>query len=422
MEPIMRTRGISTDKDGPRGRFKLAGVTHRRRFPVGTSDDTIARWILDERARLTNARGADYGDPELRPHHRPRAAASTLDDDAHRFLQTIAGRRSAAADGSHLRAWLPVEVAVAGKPIRIGALSRGALTLELVKLVIAQWRAKPAARAIRRVRVGAHTRDGRELPAYERAAPATSGRVISARTIHHRVRVLRELYRTLDERRGTMFDELVLPAKPKSHPVGVDAALIFAVARRLAAASVPRKLVKRYRTFALKAAADAREVERAADYAKTYARYLVLVTTGQRPVQVMRAEPGDLKLTRRTWIVREAKHEPAHVVQLTAEMVSAWERFIDADAWGDYDTSQHANRLHAAGWPDGLRPYTARHSLMIDALDRGIDLGDVQGLAGHTSPVTTRTFYGPITAGRQRSVADRLEGRLSELFKPYAVK
>jgi integrase len=77
----------------------------------------------------------------------------------------------------------------------------------------------------------------------------------------------------------------------------------------------------------------------------------------------------------------------------------------------------HANRVHAAGWPEGIRPYNARHALMIDAENNyDVDLSDLQGLAGHTTPNTTRAFYAPITLGRQRQVADKLEGRLAELF------
>jgi integrase len=148
----------------------------------------------------------------------------------------------------------------------------------------------------------------------------------------------------------------------------------------------------------------------------------VLVTTGQRPVQIMRTEPEDLDLAQGLWLVRSAKGEPAHTITLTTEMRQAWQAFVEAEAWGPYDTSLHANRLHEAGWPAGLRPYTARHALMRDALALGVDLGDVQGLAGHTSPLTTRRFYGPLQIGRQREVSQKLEGRLSELFAPRLVK
>ena len=42
-----------------------------------------------------------------------------------------------------------------------------------------------------------------------------------------------------------------------------------------------------------------------------------------------------------------------HPVVLTDDMVSAWRVFIAADAWGDYDGSDYAKAVYAAGWPKG---------------------------------------------------------------------
>jgi len=244
--------------------------------------------------------------------------------------------------------------------------------------------------------------------------------VVSDRTIRHRCRVLADLYHALDGKRAvTPVDDAKIPKLPKDHPVGIDVSLVIAVARKLAQATVSRPRVRAPHdpdAYAI------REAARRRDRLQTYARYVVLATTGQRPCQVMRAQPADLDLTQDIWLVRSAKLEPAHTIILTTEMRQAWQAFIDADAWGPYDTTTHANRVHAAGWPPGLRPYNARHALMIDALAAGVDLGDVQGLAGHTSPLTTRRFYGPVVVGRQREVSQRLEGRLKDLFAPRLVK
>jgi integrase len=58
----------------------------------------------------------------------------------------------------------------------------------------------------------------------------------------------------------------------------------------------------------------AKLTERASKYAntreKTLARYLVLTTTLQRPIQVMRAKPSDIDLANRWWLVRGAKGNP----------------------------------------------------------------------------------------------------------------
>jgi len=56
-----------------------------------------------------------------------------------------------------------------------------------------------------------------------------------------------------------------------------------------------------------------------------------------------------------------------------------------------------------------------------DALAAGVELGDVQGLAGHTSPLTTRAFYGPLAIERQRKVSDKLNGRLKGIFGPRKI-
>jgi hypothetical protein len=40
-------------------------------------------------------------------------------------------------------------------------------------------------------------------------------------------------------------------------------------------------------------------------------------------------------------------------------MVAAWNAFSAADAWGEYDGSDHAKALYAVGWPEDVRPYQA---------------------------------------------------------------
>jgi len=60
-----------------------------------------------------------------------------------------------------------------------------------------------------------------------------------------------------------------------------------------------------------------------------------------------------------------------------------------------------------SGWPKGIRPYQLRHTFAIDMLRSGADLGDVQGLLGHASIQTTRTFYAPILLSRLTSAVQR---------------
>ena len=41
--------------------------------------------------------------------------------------------------------------------------------------------------------------------------------------------------------------------------------------------------------------------------AKTRARFMVIASTGVRPAELKRAEPGDIDIDRRVWAVRTAK-------------------------------------------------------------------------------------------------------------------
>lgn len=209
---------------------------------------------------------------------------------------------------------------------------------------------------------------------------------VADKTILHRCRVFRELWQTIYGKaaRGPMT-EAKRPKTPKPHPVDVSIATIRRVGEKL------KKI----------------------GGAQEYARYRVLVTTGQRAGQLMAAQPADVNLSKKTWIVRSAKHEPAHIIYLNADMAAAWRLFTVAHAWGAFDTTTQARLLRSCGWPKGIRPYNARHSLAMAALEAGADLGDVQGLLGHTQIETTRRFYGPLQASRQKRVSALLTGRFA---------
>jgi integrase len=383
--------GIRRDAHGYEAKVKLRGEERYERFPADASLAEMQKWQARTRKEL---RKVDPLDAAPRP-----SARGTLTAAVPRFLRQIEGRASFKADRSHLRAWLSVVGRHPKKPL--GDLSPLLIATEDINLAIAQWRTAPSTRAPRRIRVTTYTRD-RATPAgvpavstikaYDRTTPATSGAVVAVKTIRHRCRVLDELYRTLYGDGVSPVAGAKVPALVKTAPIAVDVEIVRRVAQALAHGD-----------------------------AQTYARFCVLATTGQRPCQVMRAIPGDVNLTSAIWLVRSAKLEPAHTITLNAEMAAAWRIFTAADAWGDYDTTKHARQVHAAGWPDGIRPYCARHSVMADALAVGVDLGDVQGLAGHTSPLTTRQFYGPLAVPRQRTVSGKLDGRLPGIVRPQAI-
>ena len=192
-------------------------------------------------------------------------------------------------------------------------------------------------------------------------------------TIRHRARVLRELYQTLDG--PTAIHPLLglrLPKRQTPSPTPIAKATIQQVAQSLANSAAH----------------------------KSRGRFLVYATTGQRPAQIGRALLTDVDLVRKVWFVRPAKGGDPIPLPLNAEMVKAWKVFAQAKAWGTFDPTSLAKTLRRHGWPVGVRPYQLRHTFAIDLLLGGTDLGDVQGLLGHTSIQTTRQFYAPILMAR----------------------
>jgi integrase len=97
--------------------------------------------------------------------------------------------------------------------------------------------------------------------------------------------------------------------------------------------------------------------------AKTRARFMVRASTGRRPSEIMRAQREDVDLARGVWRVRDGKGGWLVALYLNTDMLIAWMTFIDADAWGRFNTGSQAEVLRAAGWPEHSRPYNLRHSV-----------------------------------------------------------
>lgn len=146
---------------------------------------------------------------------------------------------------------------------------------------------------------------------------------------------------------------------------------------------------------------------------KTRARFMVIASTGCRPSELKRAEPADVDLRRKVWTVRTGKGGKMRGLYLNADMVAALKAFVAAAAWGTFDASDYAKALYGAGWPRDVRPYQARHSVAIEAGERGVDLGDLSPFMGHSNVQTTRDSYQGVLASRQRKVSDALAGRFA---------
>lgn len=214
---------------------------------------------------------------------------------------------------------------------------------------------------------------------------------LSPKTIQNRVRTFRHLYRTLDGKRAkTPADDVQLPARIKTKPRNVDIKTIRIVIANLMRAERRGHLRD----------------------SKTRARFLVLVTTGQRPASLKRTTPEDVDLERGIWYVPAAKGGEAVPLPLNSDMLTAWRLFAAAKAWKGYDGRSFARTLRTAGWPAGVRPYNARHSVGYALSERGIDLGDIQPFLGHSQIQTTRAFYVPMLFSRLKAASDRLDKRV----------
>lgn len=353
------------------------------RWPAGTDEAVVAKWVEDAKKRLRRE-ARELGEPE------PKTITGTLRSEAPDFFAQIAGRPSTAADISHVRAWFEVEI----DGVRLGDLPLAAWTTAHVNKAVAFWQTKPSPHTIRRVRVAGYVRpNGHVVQPQERSRPATSGTVVAAYTIRHRLRVLRQFFvlrqdDQTEQEPWTPVKRARRPSRPKTPPVTV----------------APEKVRDVLETLVKKDV-------------KTFARFYVATATGQRPCQIGRALIDDVDIEAQTWLVRNAKGEPAHSISLNFVQIRAWRVFIDADAWGEFNTTTYGKIIHRAGWPKGIRPYSARHSLVKAAIQRGAHLGDVQGLLGHVDPRTTR-IYLPFQMEEQQRISDRLAGRKPRTAPP----
>lgn len=280
----------------------------------------------------------------------PRAARGTLAADAEIYLSLIQHLASARDRRGHLEKWIAL----------LGHVPRHRITAADVLRARATWLALPT-------------------------PPAP-------KTINHRVGTLRNLYRRLDGARArTPCDEIDPLPVPRTPIQRVTDALILAVDAKLQE--------------------HERDPRRNFDGAKTRARFRVFVSTGKRPIEIMRARPEDVDLAARVWVPRDAKGGHTPGVYLNDDMLAAWALFIAAHAWGPYNHGNFGRVIRAAGWPKGVRPYQARHSTWIAASERGIDLADISTGAGHRDIRTTRRAYVPVLNSRLQRMSEQMDGR-----------
>lgn len=333
----------------------------------------IARGIYEDAFGRAAIVQVGHGPQARRKERRFPFTASIRDiqrwqDDARRALrltQHVAGRHTLAADVEryiaqvqHLVSWRELRAELRAWTVRLGDRPRWTVTAEDVRLARVVWL------------------DAKVAP----------------RTVNHRVDALRRLYRALDGRRAeTPCDDVRPLSVAPRPPQGVPVAVIRATYSGLLAQEAAGRLRS----------------------AKSRARFMVCAACGTRPSEVMRAQPTDVDLERRVWRTRTGKggYRPGGLY-LNDDMLAAWQLFAEAGAWGVFEVSAWNRTLRSAGWPAGLRVYELRHSVGLELSDAGTDLADISAWLGHTRPLTTRSHYVPVQAGRMRAMSDRLAGRI----------
>lgn len=358
-------KGIRRDQYGYRVYVRVGNVQREKRYPFDTPGKIMQAWRDDTRVQLREAAPAN-----------PRG---TVKRDVERYLgkESIKALAEFGARRSHLEAWVEL----------YGPLPRARLSRQ-------------------------HVIDAREK---------WLGAGVAPKTINHRVRVLRHLYHELDGPRvPTPCDHVAKLREPDPAPKFVGVSRIIRVARNLA------------------------------PWPFEQAVFLVLTSTGQRPAQLKRmmmsADERDVDLQRSVWWVRPAKGGKPIPVFLNDDMHVAWRRLLAVAAprferwrqcmraWEEagreppmpkpalwFDTSDYDKKLYAAGWPRGIRPYNAKHSVGFALAEAGTEWEDIRDFFGHTDSKTSRIYTG-LVATRLKSTSQRLTGRLRWRTLPWLTR
>lgn len=286
---------------------------------------------------------------------------------------------------------------------RAGAIGRGTFTADvrgyLKTLTITSWKSRRSELKAWE-KVFGHVRRSRVTDEHvKKAIKGWADAGVPPKTIQNRVRGLTAMYHSLDGPSAwTPADGVPLPKVRKRNPDYVAPDVLKAVAVTL-------------------------ETQEATGLdPKWRARYMVMAATGQRPVFVKRAEPGDLDLHRGEWRIDAAKDGNPIRLPLNADMRAAWQRFIDTEAWGEYDATEYAAIIRGAGWPETARPYATKHSLSQDLGDAGVDLETIADWHGHTGGFATTRIYTGFVWKKLKAASEAIEGRLGwGVFSPVSV-
>lgn len=270
---------------------------------------------------------------------------------------------------------------------RAGAIGRGTFSADVAKylkhLAIASWNSRRSELRAWEAEFGRVRRSRITEDHVKKAIKKWTDAGVPPKTITNRIIALNALYHTLDGADAwTPLDNVPRPKLRKRKPLRVSVDVIIAVERKLREAGDP----------------------------KTHARYMVINACGARPVFVKRAAPEDVNLERRRWNVPAAKEGEPIELYLNDDMLAAWRAFIAADAWGDFNSQEYAQKLRAAGWPAHIPPYNAKHTFGQELAELGFSREDIGDWYGHApGSESTKIYTG---SANLRRISQAMDGRL----------
>jgi len=366
--------GIYEDRYGLSAVVTVAGFAQEeKRFPLGTHFDAIEAWRLERRAELLK-----------HPDRPERVAASrrgSLAGDVPRFLDSLPEGSRKTDFAGHLAQWTAT---------RLGDLPRGEITHSDVLTELATW---------------------------QNAGLASS-------SLNHRVRALRELYRSLDPGASHPTDGIKRRKDPPAQARGIPLEFVA-----LILAQMPDRG---------QAIRDAKR----STVSHTKIRLRVEAYTGLSHKSLVRLEARHF---RRGKLHMQARSKGAGVddqwIDLLPPAVEAltdygreklwgkpfsrssvhksWRRAIDNAirflAKEAADTGDRTRlELFTEAIPTNCRPYDLRHSFLTEAYRRTGDLQAVADLGQHANLQTTRRY----TKG---AVAERVAAAIAKMSERWAV-
>lgn len=310
---------------------------------------------------------------------RPPASRGTFAKDVERYLDTLADRRALKKERTYQLDWWIA---------RVGKLRRSAITAPLIRTALAELRTKQA-----------------------------------ASTCNHYRMALAHLWSTLDGKNGVNpVRDVPTFEEPEAEPRQIPTGLVTRILDAMPALGQTKKGQKRSRV------------------SLTRLRFIVMVTTGLSPAEIMRILPGDLHLAERVVYVRrrrKGKGSSGMLLPLGAEGAAALEAFADAGAFGRFST-------HAAyqSWVracktvlkdttltnterrilERCRPYDLRHTYATHLLLSTHNIGTTRELMRHRSAKTTKRYAGAAVLPHLRAAVDALPLLLPAAARPHGAR